>query len=237
MSRRAMMGGVAVAALLGAVGCSDSTDVATGPRYLTNGPTTSACNITQTKADARAYFPNGLQTTVQALIKTLGDQYTAGNFTGATTTGFDIMKYIADAHRNGTVAGTAQNGSSLTNDLIGCMSVGVVPTPIDFAAALGPQGGYEVRGGPADAVTPVGALGKKSALQAPGATVAAWNTWVGRPRPVLRSSDLQQLPHRGAGRHPRLQLVHHPGPAHPHRRRPRRRVRGVDRPRPAREEG
>lgn len=178
MSRRAMMGGVAVAALLGAVGCSDSTDVATGPRYLTNGPTTSACNITQTKADARAYFPNGLQTTVQALIKTLGDQYTAGNFTGATTTGFDIMKYIADAHRNGTVAGTAQNGSSLTNDLIGCMSVGVVPTPIDFAAALGPQGGYEVRGGPADAVTPVGALGKKSALQAPGATVAAWNTWV-----------------------------------------------------------
>jgi hypothetical protein len=173
-----MMGGVAVAALLGAVGCSDSTDVATGPRYRAGAPTTSSCNITTTKADARAYFPNGVQTTAQAMIKTLGDQFAAGNTTGATSTGFDIMKLVADAHRNGTAAGTALDGSNLTNDLIGCMDVGAVTLPIDFTAALGAQGGYEVRGGSADAVTPVGALGKKSALQAPAATAASWKTWV-----------------------------------------------------------
>lgn len=178
MSRRAMMGAVGVAALL--VGCSESSDVATGPRYAANAPTTSSCNITQTKADARAYFPNSVQTTVQALIKTMGDQFTAGNTGGATNTGFDIMKYIADAHRNGTAAGTAQYGSNLTNDLLGCMAVGVIPpTPIDFTGALGSLGGYEVRGGSADGTTPVGALGKKSALQAPAATLASWNTWVG----------------------------------------------------------
>lgn len=175
MSRRAMMGAVGVAALL--VGCSESGDVATGPRYATSAPTTSSCDITQTKADARAYFPNSVQTTVQARIRTMGDQYAALNFGGATSTGFDIMRYIADAHRNGTAAGTALNGSNLTNDLIGCMAVGA-PGLIDFSAALGPQGGYEVRGGPTDAVTPVGALGLKSALQAPAATIAAWNTWV-----------------------------------------------------------
>lgn len=178
MSRRAMMGAVGVAALL--VGCSESSDVATGPRYATSAPTASSCNITQTKADARAYFPNSVQTTVQALIKTMGDQFTAGNTAGATNTGFDIMKYIADAHRLGTAAGTAQDGSNLTNDLLGCMAVGVIPpTPIDFTGALGSLGGYEVRGGSADGTTPVGALGKKSALQAPGATTAAWNAWVG----------------------------------------------------------
>jgi hypothetical protein len=127
-----MMGAVGVAALLAA--CSDSTDVATGPRYLSSAPTTSACNITTTKADARAYFPNGVQTTVQALIKTMGDQFTAGNTAGATNTGFDIMKFIADAHRNGTAAGTAQDGSNLTNDLIGCMAVGVIP-PIELRIA------------------------------------------------------------------------------------------------------
>ena len=93
MSRRAMMGAVGVAALL--VGCIESSDVATGPRYATSAPTTSSCNITQTKSDARAYFPNSVQTTVQALIKTLGDQFTAGNTAGATNTGFDIMTYIA----------------------------------------------------------------------------------------------------------------------------------------------
>lgn len=178
MSRRAMMGAVGVAALL--VGCSESSDVATGPRYATSAPTTSSCNITQTKADARAYFPNSVQTTVQALIKTMGDQNTAGNTVGATNTGFDIMTYVATAHRTSTAAGTALDGSNLTNDLLGCMAVGVIPPmPIDFTGALGPQGGYEVRGGSADAVTPVGALGKKSALQAPAATIAAWNTWVG----------------------------------------------------------
>jgi hypothetical protein len=171
-----MMGAVGVAALL--VGCSESSDVATGPRYANNAPTASSCNITQTKADARAYFPNGVQTTVQAMIRTLGDQFTAGNTAGATSTGFDIMKYIADAHRNGTAAGTPANGSSLTNDLLGCMAVGVIPpTPIDFTGALGSLGGYEVRGGSADGTTPVGALGKKSALQAPA--LASWNSWVG----------------------------------------------------------
>ena len=178
MGRRAMMGAVGVAALLGAAACSDSTDVATGPRYANNAPTTSACNITQTKADARAYFPNGVQTTVQAMVKTLGNQYTAGNTAAATSTGFDIMNYIADAHRNRTAAGTAVDGSNLTNDLLGCMAVGVIPpTPIDFTGALGAQGGYEVRGGSADGTTPVGALGKKSALQKPD--TASWNAWVG----------------------------------------------------------
>ncbi|MGE5091840.1 MAG: hypothetical protein ACM3OH_06675 [Bacillota bacterium] len=176
MSRRAMMGAVGVAALL--VGCSESSDVATGPRYGTSAPTTSSCNITQTKADARAYFPNSVQTTVQALIKTLGDQFTAGNTAGATNTGFDIMTYIANAHRNGTAVGTAQDGSNLTNDLLGCMAVGVIPpTPIDFTGALGSLGGYEVRGGSADGTGPVGALGKKSALQAPA--LVSWSTWVG----------------------------------------------------------
>jgi hypothetical protein len=176
-----MMGAVGVAALL--VGCSESSDVATGPRYASNAPTTSSCNITQTKADARAYFPNGstVMNTVQALIKTMGDQFTAGNTAGATNTGFDIMTYIASEHRAKAAANVdllAQYGSNLTNDLIRCMAVGVIPPmPIDFTGALGPQGGYEVRGGSADGTTPVGALGKKSALQKPDTT--SWNAWVG----------------------------------------------------------
>jgi hypothetical protein len=174
-----MMGAVGVAALL--VGCSESSDVATGPRYGSSAPTTSSCNITQTKADARAYFPNSVQTAVQALIKTMGDQYGAGNTAGATNTAFDIMTYIANEHRAKAAANVdllAQYGSNLTNDLIGCMAVGVTGT-IDFTGALGLQGGYEVRGGSSDAGTPIGAVGKKSALQPPAVSTAGRTSWLG----------------------------------------------------------
>jgi hypothetical protein len=177
---------------LGLVACSDGSDVSTAPRLVTSALTpVLTCDFKATATDARAYFPSGVQTTVSALIRTMQGQYGTGTTADENNTGFDIMRYIADAHRLGTAAGTADVGSSLTNDLIACMDVGITNS-IPFAPALGATGGYEVRGGGADAVTPVGALGKQSALQAPELTTVSWNTWA-QGRALFYGSRISDL--------------------------------------------
>ena len=174
MSNKLFLSAVALAGSLGALACSDGSELNTSPDYVRGG-TGFVCNFTVTKSDARDYLPSDVQTAAQAALRTMSDAYTAADKPLTKTLGFDFIRdYIVAAHDNSTALGTPAVGSKLTNDLIACMDVGVTAT-VDFSGALGTKGGYQVRGGTDDATTPVLSLTKQAGLMtAPDTTYADW---------------------------------------------------------------
>lgn len=179
MSRKLFLAVAAAAGVLGALACSDKTEMNTSPDYVRGG-TGFTCNFTTTKADARDYLPSAVQTAAQAALRAMSDAYnpTPALNGQATTLGFDFIRdFIVAAHDASTAVGTATLGSKLTNDLFACMNVGMTEAG-DFAAALGAKGGYQVRGGTGDPTTPVVSLPLKAGLMPPSTTDYA--TWVGQ---------------------------------------------------------
>jgi hypothetical protein len=177
MSRKLFLAVAAAAGVLGALACSDKTEMNTSPDYVRGG-TGFTCNFTTTKADARDYLPSAVQTAAQAALRAMSDAYSSGDKTLTTKLGFDFMRdYIAVAHDSGTAIGTPATGSKLTNDLVACMDVGVTAA-VDMSGALDSLGGYQVRGGTGDPTTPVVSLPLKAGLMPPSTTDYA--TWVGQ---------------------------------------------------------
>jgi hypothetical protein len=176
MNAKLFFTAVALVGSVGALACSDKSDVNTSPDYVRGGAG-FVCDFNVTKSDARGYVPSSLQTQAQAALRTMSAAYTAGDKAQTTTLGFDFMRdYIAAVHDANTAIGTPEVGSKLTNDLIACMDVGISDT-VNFSGALGTVGGYQVRGGTGDATTPVTSLPKKAGLMPPSGT--DYKTWVG----------------------------------------------------------
>jgi hypothetical protein len=176
MSRKLFLAVAAAAGVLGALACSDKTEMNTSPDYVRGG-TGFTCNFTTTKADARDYLPSAVQTAAQTALRAMADAYSSGNKTLTTKLGFDFMRdYIAVAHDSGTAIGTPATGSKLTNDLVACMDVGVTAA-VDMSGALDSLGGYQVRGGTDDATGAVLSLTKQAGLKNP--TDVTYATWVG----------------------------------------------------------
>ena len=168
----------AVAAVLGAAACSDRADSPTGPQFSTAGVSALTCDFAVMKTSMSAYFTFGQGGPTEALIAKMKTEYTGGSLAAATNTGFDILAKIAAAHTAGAAVadGTPAEGSKLANDVIGCMTTlsPAVTGPIDFTGALGPDGAFDVRGGPTDPNTPVLAKNKQAVIAPPAGGFQGW---------------------------------------------------------------
>ena len=174
MTNRIGLRYVGAAVLLAAAACSDANDAGTGPSFAPAPPPTGpACDFSAMKQSAGAYF--GRPNAADALITAMKKQYGVGNPSDENTTGFDILALIATAHRTSAAVGTAADGSDLTNDVIGCMTLSpAVTAEIDFTGALGPSGAYEVRGGSSDPDDNVISNDRKTVIAPPTSGFAGW---------------------------------------------------------------
>ena len=167
---------VAVAGMLGALACSDANDAGTGPNFAPAPPPTGlVCDFGVMKSSAGAYL--GRPNAADALITTMKKQYGSGLLPLATATGFDILGIVANAHTAVAAAGTAVQGSKLTNDVIGCMTLNpAVTQPIDFTGALGPNGAYQVRGANGDPNNTVNVVSqdRKTVIAPPAGGFYGW---------------------------------------------------------------
>ncbi len=162
----------AVAAALVLAGCRDAANTTATSAEFSPAANALTCNFRVIKPAARTYF-SGALSPIEALINQMQSQYLAGNVPATRTAGLDVLVQVAAAHAGQTAAGTPADGSVLTNDILACMSYGVGQT--DFSGALGPYGGFAVRGGASDGDgTPIVALGLNSGVAPPAAGFASW---------------------------------------------------------------
>jgi len=178
MNRYRLLAFAAVAATFGAAACTDQAGTPTGPQFSTSGIAALTCDFAVMKASLSAYYTFGQGGPTEALIAKMKAEYTGGSFAAATSTGFDILGKIAAAHAAGAAVadGTPAEGSKLANDVIGCMTTlsPAVTGAIDFTGALGPDGAFDVRGGPSDPNTPVLAKNRQSAIAPPAGGFQGW---------------------------------------------------------------
>jgi hypothetical protein len=135
---------VAAAGALAIVACTQ--DLAKSPLTPTQASfsvSPSACSFSTMRTNAAAYLTDvgAMNELITAMSRAVGQ----ANINAA---GFDILAAIASAADAGapTVKGTATDGSTFANSVLGCMVVTGYSTPIDFTGAFG-SGIFEVRDG------------------------------------------------------------------------------------------
>jgi hypothetical protein len=134
--------------------CDRGQDVTpTGPEFAGGK---SACDFTLLQKDADAEFPkaggNPTNQTVSSLLSDMKSFYTAGDSSGATLKGYQVLDIIAnkghDVAQGGS--GSPEFGAALAFDLLVCMTVGdpkPAVTLAELTSALSPDSGaFAVRG-------------------------------------------------------------------------------------------
>jgi hypothetical protein len=152
---------------LAALGCGDneSGSSPTSPQFAA-GPV--GCELSTAKSLVNSVFStNTSRQAANDFLKAIQD---AGATTAeATNAGFDLFALIAANRPVPPV-----DGSTFVNAILSCQNVGAITLPIDFSGALGPNGGFEVRGGSstdkAAAVSGDGAWGLEPPLDLSGTT-------------------------------------------------------------------
>ena len=161
------------AAVAFAAACSDSSSpsVPQSPAFqIGTGP---SCSRNELRNAAAAVFGNG-----SAEVGLARDVFDNANTAAANAIGFDLFEAVA-ALRDGAGWTEAQipAAAGLAVQLIACMNVetsGDISASA-FAAALASDGGFAVRGGPADPAGEVLSANGASGVHAP----LAWADWMG----------------------------------------------------------
>jgi hypothetical protein len=123
---------------LAALGCGESNSGSspTSPELATS---TATCDLSTARGLVSSIFASSQRTPARNLLQAIQN---AGSGTAAATdAGFDLFGLLA---ANGT--GSASDRSTFVNAIIPCQKVGDVALPIDFSAAFGANGAFEVRG-------------------------------------------------------------------------------------------
>jgi hypothetical protein len=110
--------------------------------------TCSANTFTVITSDAKAYF-SSTKDPVFAKIDAMSSAWKAGGATGATASGFAILRQVGIAIGTTRVKGDSTQGNKLVNDVFTCMSVNGYSYPTSFVGALGLDGLFSVRNGSA----------------------------------------------------------------------------------------
>jgi len=146
MNTRAILG----VALTGAVVLVSCTQDQTSAPSLVPTEATLAkanpntCDFTVTRASAKEYFAL-LKDPVYAKIDAMQEAYKAGGATNTTTTGFAVLAQTAANVKDASkIKGTTDQGSTFVNDVFQCMTVAGYSPSVDFSAALGATGLFDV---------------------------------------------------------------------------------------------
>jgi hypothetical protein len=124
---------------LATLGCvdNDSESSPTSPHFA-GGPT--GCELSTAKSLVNSVFAtSSSRQTANGYLQTIQNNGSASM--AATNAGFDLFALIAANRPVPPV-----NGSTFVKAVLSCMAVGTLPSPLDFTGALGPNGGFEVRG-------------------------------------------------------------------------------------------
>jgi hypothetical protein len=155
------------------VGCGNN-DSGSGPTSPQFAPGATGCNLSTAKSLVSSVFrSNSSKQAANGYLQAIQD---AGAKTAAATdAGFNLFALIAASRPVPPV-----DGSTFVNAVLTCQDVGTITLPIDFRGALGPNGGFEVRGGSstdkAPAVSADGDWGLEPPLELTG-TAPVRLTW------------------------------------------------------------
>lgn len=136
----------ALAALALLAACSDDPALPYEPAIAD----VTVCSVNDVRRAAGRYLEGDDKQAAFALVNTMQTTDAAARRDAA----FDLLRLIGIATDAGRQSGTPADGSVLANETIGCTGHGM-PGTIDFAAALGADGAFAVRGGSADPAGPV----------------------------------------------------------------------------------
>jgi hypothetical protein len=149
-----------------ALGCGDSNRESspTSPEFTNS----TGCNLSTAKSLVNSVFSTS--STRQAANRYLQSIQSSGSASlAATNAGFDLFALIAANRPVPPV-----NGSAFVKAVLSCMDIPTVSSTVDFTRALGPNGGFQVRGGSATdtaaAVSADGAWGLEPPLDLSGTT-------------------------------------------------------------------
>ena len=163
-------------ALVIAACAKDQTDAPLAPTGISRAvvPAASTCNFTTMRADAKLLFAN--PGVVNEKITAMQKAYATGERVGATGPGFDVLARVGPALRTaGAIIGSPTVGDTFVKDVLGCMSVGTLPTGFTVAGSFLPNGLFAVVGGTGDPTGPV----TSRALPTYGAEPQPGQTWFG----------------------------------------------------------
>ena len=165
-----------------ALGCGDSNRESspTSPEFA---PSSAGCDLSTAKSLVNSVFATSSnRQAANGYLQTIQSSGSAS--LAATNAGFDLFGLIAANRPVPPV-----NGSTFVKAVLSCMAVGTVSSSVDFTGALGPNGGFEVRGGSAGDTVPAvsvdGAWGLQPPLDLSGTTPVrlAWDQITNLPSP------------------------------------------------------
>lgn len=156
MTRLAVAGSLALVVFVAA--CADEQGVApeavVAPQFSYSH--SGSCRADDAKEAARRFFKSK-KDPIFDLLSRQWKAYRDGSEKGARHFGFEALQEIAEARGTSRQAGDGEDGNALTRAIIGCMSLGSLPSGFSVAAAL-EHGVFEVRGGAGDDMGPALAM-------------------------------------------------------------------------------
>ena len=122
------------------LGCGDN-DSGSSPTSPQFAPGATGCDLSTAKSLVSSVFStNSSKQAANGYLQAI--QQAGAKTAAATDAGFNLFALIAASRPVPPV-----DGSTFVNAVLGCQNVGAITLPIDFSGALGPNGGFEVRGG------------------------------------------------------------------------------------------
>jgi len=122
-----------------ALGCGDSNRESspTSPEFA---PSSTGCDLSTAKSLVNSVFAtSSSRQAANGYLQTI--QSSGALSVAATNAGFDLFALISASRPVPAV-----NGSTFVKAVLSCMAVGTLPSSLNFTGALGPNGGFEVRG-------------------------------------------------------------------------------------------